>query len=427
MITTISRSLKVRESQAERGFTLIELLVVIVILAILAAVVVFSVGGAGDKGQAAALKTDTRTIATAQEAHCAKNGRYASEADLVAAGFLSEESEYHDVFLNSAGRCGTGAGSGYVVNCVADGTTCESEGITETDSASESVTLSRPAQRVVCLVGACEDVLAALGATSLMVIRSVDSTNTPPAIAAYGTAGIPTINSAGFGFQDEDIDQIAAADPDLVIGLGPFQGYLRPALEPIAPFFDMDIGSYQMALNNLYKVGRLLGKNAEAEAGANLLRTQISDYAALSPRSRVPIDVYPFFFFGIEILADSTESQGGSLWLTQGQYPWPAYSSTSSYYSGGQITFDLARVKQVDPDAIFIIRSNGSTTTANDDFRPANPAVWDSLRAVINNRVYEGPDVKSWPWATGGTISAKETLDRGMDLLYPEVGAFPLP
>jgi iron complex transport system substrate-binding protein len=411
----------------EGGFTLIELLVVVVILGVLAGVVVFSVSGINDKGEESALRTDARTLVSAQEAHCAQKSGYASESGLVTAGLLSNESVNHDIVLNSAGRCGEGMGSGFAIECVADAQVCAAEGITVVDSAGVAVTVPSPPQRVVCLVGACEDVLAALGATDRMVIRSVDSTNTPAAIAAYGTAGIPTINSAGFGFQDEDLEQIAAADPDLVIGLGPFQGYLRPALEPIAPFFDLDIGSYQMAITNLYRVGQLLGLNEAAEAGAQLLRDQIDDYADLSPRNRTPIDVYPFFFFGIEILADSTESQGGSLWATQGPYPWPAYTSNSSYHSGGQITFDLARVAEVDPDAIFIIRSNRSTTTANDDFRPANPAVWDSLAAVRNGRVYEGPDVKSWPWATGGTISAKETLDRGMKLLYPEVGAFPLP
>ena len=411
----------------DRGFTLIELLVVIAILGILAGVVVFSVRGIDDRGGESALAIDSRTLATAQEAHCAQEGSFASEADLVDYGLLAGESDNHDIVLTSAGRCGEGLGSGYVVECVAAPAVCAGEGITVTDAAGVAVTVPGPAQRVVCLVGACEDVLAALGATDRMVIRSMDSTNTPPAIAAYGTGGIPTINSAGFGFQDEDLEQIAAADPDLVVGLGPFQGYMRPAVDPIAPFFDLDIGSYQMAIGNLYRMGELLGLNTEAEAAAQRLRDQIAAYAALSPRTRTPIDVYPFFFFGIEILADSTESQGGSLWLTQGPYPWPAYTSTSSYFSGGQITFDLARVAEVDPDAIFIIRSNNSTTTADEDFRPANPAVWDSLKAVRDGRVFEGPDVWSWPWATGGTISAKETLDRAMTLLYPEVAAFPLP
>jgi|GEM_PF-1880243 len=102
------QNMKAKRSE-ESGFTLIELLVVIIILGILAAVVVFAVGGAGDKGQSAACKIDTRTIRTAEEAYAAQptpaggGGNYVAsdgsnnETGLVTAGFLSESSRYHYV------------------------------------------------------------------------------------------------------------------------------------------------------------------------------------------------------------------------------------------------------------------------------------------------------------------------------------------
>jgi len=93
--------------EGEKGFTLIELLVVIIILGILSAVAVFAVRGTGDKGAAAADVIDRRTIQTAEEAHCAKFGTFASEGLLVANRLLSEESTNHDVTVSSApGRCG---------------------------------------------------------------------------------------------------------------------------------------------------------------------------------------------------------------------------------------------------------------------------------------------------------------------------------
>lgn len=414
------------------GFTLIELLVVIIILGILAAVVVFAVSGVGDKGQASALKIDSRTLATALEANCAKNGEYVDEAGLVAAGLLSEQSTNHGIFVNSAGQCGTGPGSGYVITCTASAAVCESEGITVGDSAGKSVTVTKPATKVACLTGACVDAMVALGAADQMVIRGLDSSNSAPAVAHYNTIAAPTdigtIPLSNGDFFTPDVAQIAASGADLVIGLGPFHGSSRPAIESLGiAFLDMDLASYQIAIANVYKVGKLMGRNAEADAAANLLRNQISAYSALSPRTRVPVGIYEFGCCGIEILADSTESQGGSLFLTQGSYPWPAYNG-GSYLSGGQIVYDIAQLKAVDPDAIFVIRSDGDTATVNDpgNIRSLNPAVWDSLNAVVNGRVFEGPDVKSWPWAAGGTISAKEVLDRGMDLLYPEVAAFPL-
>jgi len=100
---------RIRRRQDQSGFTLIELLVVIIILGILAAVVVFAVGGVGDKGEASAREIDRRTLATAQEAYFANNGRYATEAELVGGGLLSEESSTHKVYLNNAaGSCPAG-------------------------------------------------------------------------------------------------------------------------------------------------------------------------------------------------------------------------------------------------------------------------------------------------------------------------------
>ena len=120
MIEAVSRARRHRGDQ--RGFTLIELLVVIVILGILAAVVVFAVRGVGDKGQSAAITQDERTLRTAQEAFCARNGFYApSNEKLVEAGFLSEGSVLHDV-VPGFGTCGSGVNgpTGFNVVCVND-------------------------------------------------------------------------------------------------------------------------------------------------------------------------------------------------------------------------------------------------------------------------------------------------------------------
>jgi peptide/nickel transport system substrate-binding protein len=75
------RRISQERNRHEGGFTLIELLVVIVILGILSAVVVFAVRGVGDKGSSAASATDAKTLRTAEEAYCAKFGRYAGDPD----------------------------------------------------------------------------------------------------------------------------------------------------------------------------------------------------------------------------------------------------------------------------------------------------------------------------------------------------------
>jgi len=69
----------------QSGFTLIELLVVIVILGVLSGIVVFAVSGIQDRGNAAACKTDKKSVEVAVEAYYAKNGAYPPAGD---AGWL---------------------------------------------------------------------------------------------------------------------------------------------------------------------------------------------------------------------------------------------------------------------------------------------------------------------------------------------------
>lgn len=60
-----------------RGFTLIELLIVVVIIGILAAIAIPKFQSTKGKANAAALKSDLRNLATAQEAYFYDNSTYA--------------------------------------------------------------------------------------------------------------------------------------------------------------------------------------------------------------------------------------------------------------------------------------------------------------------------------------------------------------
>ena len=73
------------QTNTRKGFTLIELLIVVVIIGILAAIAIPKFANTKDKAYIAAMKTDLRNLATAQEGYFADNQAYATTA--AATGF----------------------------------------------------------------------------------------------------------------------------------------------------------------------------------------------------------------------------------------------------------------------------------------------------------------------------------------------------
>ena len=70
---------KLRKDRGEEGFTLIELLVVIIIIGILAAIAIPVFLNQRQKGWDAAVQSDLRNAATAQETYLTENATYTSE------------------------------------------------------------------------------------------------------------------------------------------------------------------------------------------------------------------------------------------------------------------------------------------------------------------------------------------------------------
>jgi type IV pilus assembly protein PilA len=74
--------------EKDEGFTLIELLVVIIIIGILAAIAIPVFLRQREKGWDAAVKSDLKNAATAQETYLTENGKYTDQVtDLVTNGF----------------------------------------------------------------------------------------------------------------------------------------------------------------------------------------------------------------------------------------------------------------------------------------------------------------------------------------------------
>ncbi len=67
-------------STAKKGFTLIELLIVVVIIGILAAIAIPKFANTKEKAYVAAMKSDLRNMATAEEGYFADNQTYTTVA-----------------------------------------------------------------------------------------------------------------------------------------------------------------------------------------------------------------------------------------------------------------------------------------------------------------------------------------------------------
>ena len=87
---------KLRKERGEEGFTLIELLVVIIIIGILAAIAIPVFLNQRQKGWEAAVKSDLRNAATAQETLLTESNAYTADmADLASFGFkYSDAKDY---------------------------------------------------------------------------------------------------------------------------------------------------------------------------------------------------------------------------------------------------------------------------------------------------------------------------------------------
>lgn len=269
--------------------------------------------------------------------------------------------------------------------------------VTLTDDTGVELTLAAPAARIACLTMICVDALTEVGITPVAYrdALALDERYAGPDAAMREITG---------GFGEENVEDIALATPDLVIGLAGAQDGLRDAVEVHAPLYLVDPRSWQDSVAFLRTVGELTGTSDAAEEKADDFTDRVAEAAA----SRSDLTTLSMYGEPGSLGVDSVETPVGSLLAELSEYPWPAAEDPFAPIAVEQIA-------AADPDLVF-----AQAFSASDDAEPlserlASDPIWAGLDAAREGRVIE---VEASVWATGrGTISLGLVLDTATENL----------
>lgn len=282
-------------------------------------------------------------------------------------------------------------------------------GSTVTDGSGAPVTVKLPVSRVVCLTGLCDDALLELGLRPVASREAGahDLLAQPQFLGAKAAEKIPTI---GGSFGQENVEDVIAARPDLVIGLEGVHDGLRSTIQKAAPLYLAKISKYQDSIGFLTWMGKVTGRERQATAAVKKFQDKI-DAAKANPSPLTSLAIG-----GVDANFDvnTDASLLGSVLSVAGKYPWKDTAGGS--HEPGTATYSLERVLSTNPGVIFVetIQVSATPPTPISELLAGNPA-WGRLKAVENGHVVE---VNSLIWATGrGTRSLGIILDQAQQEL----------
>ena len=296
--------------------------------------------------------------------------------------------------------------------------TTNANNLTFTDATHTTVTLSKQPTRIACLVGICEDILAAL---RLDPVAVNDTLGQDPAFFGNKAKSFPVIGGAFF---NPNVEDIAKATPDLVIGLANVHDTLRDALKPVAPLYIMNPTSYNDSLFYLKDIGRLTGRSDAANKATQKFLNNLAAYKAKSPKTKSLLLIYGS---DVNFNIFTAASLPGGLLAQVTKYPWPAPgpgTTPANDHEPGAIAYSLEKILATDPDVLFIASLTFAPGAKPLSVQLKSNPVWGHLKAVKTNQVYE---VNPSYYIFGrGTISLGLALGDAMTRLYPNVFPEPL-
>ena len=289
-------------------------------------------------------------------------------------------------------------GAGVLGGCASDssgaasGSSGSDGAVRATDATGVEVALDAPAERIACLTMICVDALTEVGITPVAYRDqlALDERYAGPDADMREITG---------GFGEENVEDIALAAPDLVIGLAGAQDGLRDAVEEVAPLYLVDPASWEESVDVLRTIGELTGRQDEADAAADAFTERV-EHAA---EHRSDLTTLSMFGEPGSLGVDSVATPVGSLLAEVSDYPWEAGADPFA-------TVAVEQVAAVDPDVVFAQAFSASSDAEPLSERLASDPQWARLAAARNDRVVE---VEAPVWATGrGTISLGIVLDQ---------------
>ncbi len=282
------------------------------------------------------------------------------------------------------------------------------------DATGELVMLEHPAVRVVCLTGLCVDTMFVLG---VKPVAANDLLHRDP---AYWGPDETEIGPVSGSFFEPSLEDIAVANPDIVIGLGGVHDGLRAGLESIAPLFIVNPIGVDGMLAHVEEIGILLGMEHEAEHAVEDFVHRLEEYVAGVTAKRSVMVVYGS---DVNIGADTVCTPAVDALARAAVYP--------EEFSGCDVhqpfpSFSVEQLLGIDPDVIFVQTYGfGPTPPEPVSEQLVDHVIWRELVAVQNGEVHE---VDFFIWGTSRGINGTNfVLDEAMPKIYPEVFPAPLP
>lgn len=272
------------------------------------------------------------------------------------------------------------------------------DGITLIDDRGETVTLERPAQRIISLAPHVTELLFAAGAGE-RVVAVVEFSDYPPA-----ARDLPSVGNAS----RVDLERVAAQAPDLVIGWG--SGNDRGDLARIEarlgiPVYVSEIAAIADIPQAIEALGRLAGTTETAIAAADDFRAR-HDTLRQRHAGRAPVTVFyqiwerPLMTINDRnFIADSIRFCGGVNVFADIEPIAPAVS--------------VEAVIAADPQVIINSASDDRNEQQLEAWRR-----WDSIRAVRDDNLYVIPSdliVRPTPRILDGVARLCEILDQARD------------